>query len=99
MNQHLKDMLLKLDVFKRFDVPQEQVDQIKPEELRRDVDSGKFFVIYDDGLTPEEIKTMLLAKQTMYIKTIKNIALFYFIISLLGAGVIVYIYFQLGAVL
>lgn len=84
MNQELKDILLELGVFKRVDIPSEQIEQIKPEELRIDF-NGRPYVIHDAGLTTEEVNTFLNAQQTMQIKIIKNVVLIYFIFSLLVA--------------
>lgn len=84
MNQKVKDMLLDLGVFKRIDVPVEQVDQVRPEELRKD-QNGHQYVIHDEGLSIEEIKIMLSAQQAADIRTIKSIVVFCFACSLLAA--------------
>lgn len=54
---------------------------------------GYDYIIDDRGLTNEEIGVALLAKQTKFLRTIKNIALFYFWITMIGA--IAYIFYLL----
>ncbi len=84
MNQRIKDMLLDLGVFKRIDVPVEEVNQVIPEELRKD-QNGHSYVIHDDGLSIEEINIMLSAQQSADIRTIKSIVVFCFACSLMAA--------------
>lgn len=91
MNQELKDMLLHLDIYKRVDVPKEEMDQISPEELRMDFNGNPYF-IQDPGLSTEEVNTMLRAQQTLQIKMIKNIVLIFFICYLLAT-----VFFQIRA--
>lgn len=57
----------------------------------KDIDSEKVlritgydYIIDDKGLSQEEINTALLAKQTKFLRTIKNIALFYFWVTIIG---------------
>ena len=83
MKQELKDMLLELGVFKRVEVPNEQTNQVIPEELRRD-SYGKHYVIDDGGLSNEEINTFLNAKQTMLIRTIHYTLVTFFLFFLIA---------------
>jgi hypothetical protein len=48
------------------------------------VKDGYNYRLNDKGLTDEEIRTSLLAKQTIYIRTIKNIAIYFLVFSIIG---------------
>lgn len=88
MNGKLKELLLDAGVFSRYGLTKEEASQIPEGELHHD-EGGEYY-IHNEGLTNEEINTMLLAKQTLNIKTIKNILVFYLIVSLLAAGITLY---------
>lgn len=53
---------------------------------------GYYYILHDNGLTDDEVKIGLLAKQTLYLKTIKNILVFSLVMWILGiiAGIILY---------
>lgn len=90
MNKYLRDMLVDLEVYELEVIKIVEVEEHAPEDvIKKD---GYNYILNDKGLTPEEVNTALLAKQTKFIRTIKNIALFYFWGSI-AAAVIYLIYF------
>ena len=80
MDKYIKEMLVELKIFdSQFVKNLSEADQDKVLRI-----GGYNYIIDDKGLTPEEINTALLAKQTKFLRTIKNIALFYFWITIIG---------------
>lgn len=80
--------LVKCNIFKSIDI-----ENTKTYENDIIVDSeysniNKRYKIETDNMTNEEVIISLLAKQTLYIKTIKNITVFILILTLLGIVII-----------
>jgi len=78
MNKYIEGMLIDLEIFNRKYV----------EALENSDESKKIYkcIIDDNGLAPDEIHTALLAKQAMFLRTIKNILLFFLWLTLIGIG-------------
>ena len=80
MNKYIKEMLVELKIFdSQFVKDPKDIDSEKVLRI-----TGYDYIIDDKGLSQEEINTALLAKQTKFLRTIKNIALFYFWITIIG---------------
>jgi len=80
MNKYIKEILVELKIYdSKITKNPKEAD---PEKVLRI--GADYHIIDEKGLTPEEINMLLLAKQTKFIRTIKNIALFYFWITIIG---------------
>lgn len=76
-------LLWKTDAVGWKTIPGEKTEEYPPERILSF--DGYTYLLEDK--TDEEIKITLLAKQTLYLKTIRNIIIFFFIMWLIGATV------------
>jgi hypothetical protein len=77
MSKYLKNMLVNLKIYELELVGDRS--KYSPDEIIEK--TGYYYKINDKNLTPKEINTAILAKQASFLKTIKNIALFYFCLT------------------
>lgn len=73
-------LLIKADALDARYVEPTEIKKYSPEQLI-EID-GYAYVVEDK--TDDEITTTLLAKQTIYLKTIRNIIIFFFVMWLIG---------------
>lgn len=84
-NTYVKELISQAGVYKSEVIAPNDTDKYQKEEVQ--VIDGCHCHISDNDIPDEEVNTALLAKQTSYLKTIKNILLFFLIIWLLGATI------------
>jgi len=88
MNQYVRDLLIDIDIYDTESV--QDTSKYSPDELIQK--DGYNYILNDRGLTPDEIKIALLAKQIKFMKTIKNIILFYFWCTIVAGGIYIIYY-------
>ena len=79
-NSMLKTLLCSAEIFKSDHIKKAEVKNYPPEKIMKD--EVYHYVVEDYGLTDEEIKIALLAKQVIYTKTIRNVVVASLVISL-----------------
>lgn len=79
----LRDLLADLGVINKIYIGKEEITDENRSKIEET--DGRYF-IYEDDMTLYEKKIALLAIQTNHLRTIKNIMLFYFIISIIIVG-------------
>lgn len=93
MNQFVKDMLIDQKIYDLEFV--QDTSKYDPEELIQM--DGYNYKFNDRGLTSDEVKIALLAKQNKTLLAIKNILMFYLCCSLTAAGIyIIYLLYILS---
>ena len=81
MNEYVRDLLVDAEVFELENVQPDQEGNVPEGTIKKDEYNYK---LNDRNLNEDEIKLALLAKQTLYIKTIKNIAIYFLVFSITG---------------
>lgn len=71
--EELYDLLIENNVYSQIDVEYTKV--FENDIVIEDANSNKRFKIETNGMSKEDVIIALLAKQTLFIKTIKNIAM------------------------
>lgn len=71
------------EIFKSDHVKKAEMKNYPPEKIIKD--DIYHYVVEDYGMTDDEVKIALLAKQVINTRTIKNIVVFNFVISILLA--------------
>lgn len=85
MNKILADLIVKTGLFTQCFVETKKIPADVPKEDRAE---AGYYYIDDAGLSDEELNTALMAKQTLYLRTIKNILMFIFISSIVTAALV-----------
>lgn len=79
-NNMLKTLLCNAGIFKSDHVKKAEVKNYPPEKIIKD--DIYHYVVEDYGMTDDEVKIALLAKQVIYTKTIRNVVVASLVISL-----------------
>lgn len=82
----LYNLLLDNNIY--FKVDEDETKVFENDVVIKDEYSGKNYKIETNDMSKEDIIIALLAKQTLYIKTIKNIIKFTFIVSIISIIII-----------
>jgi|LSQX01.2.fsa_nt_gb hypothetical protein len=82
-SERTKKLLWKADAVVWETISKKEAEGYPPERIFSY--DGYTYLLEDN--TDEEIKITLLAQQTLYLRTIRNIIIFFFIIWLIGAAV------------
>jgi len=82
-SKYVKNLVASTGVYNLNSVVSDNEGNFPPGEIIKK--DGYNYMLDEKGLTDEEVNTALLAKQTNYLKTIKNIAVFYLIAGLTSA--------------
>lgn len=85
--EELYNLLLENNIY--FKVDEDETKIFENDVVIKDAYSGKNFKIETNDMSKEDIIIALLAKQTLYIKTIKNIIMFTFIVSIISVIIII----------
>lgn len=80
--EELYTLLIKNDIYSQIDADLTKV--YENDIVINNADINKKFKIETDGMTKEDVIIALLAKQTLYIKTIKNIIIGVITITIIG---------------
>lgn len=78
----VKLLLQDLRILESYEITKEEINHF-PAGTVYETD-GKYFHWSESELTEEYIKIAIMAKQTHYLRTIRNVVIFFFIASLLG---------------
>ncbi len=84
--EELYNLLLDNKIY--FKVDEDETKVFENDVVIKDEYSGKNYKIETNDMSKEDIIIALLAKQTLYIKTIKNIIKFTFIVSIISIIII-----------
>ena len=84
--EELYNLLLDNKIY--FKVDEDETKVFENDVVIKDEYSGKNYKIETNDMSKEDIIIELLAKQTLYIKTIKNIIKFTFIVSIISIIII-----------
>lgn len=84
--EELYNLLLDNNIY--FKVDEDETKVFENDVVIKDEYSGKNYKIETNDMSKEDIIIALLAKQTLYIKTIKNIIKFTFIVSIISIIII-----------
>ncbi len=84
--EELYNLLLDNNIY--FKVDEDETKVFENDVVIKDEYSGKNYKIETNDMAKEDIIIALLAKQTLYIKTIKNIIKFTFIVSIISIIII-----------
>ena len=88
--EELYDLLINNNVYSQIDVEYTKV--FENDIVIEDVRSNKKYKIETDSMSKEDVIIALLGKQTLYIKTIKNIIMGFTILFIIG---FVYLLFEM----
>lgn len=82
-NDVLRNLIIKAGILETSYVEPEKVKEYPEDKIIKE--NGYHYYVNDYNMTYEEFKLALLAKQTIYLKTIKNIIVFNLVASLIAA--------------
>lgn len=85
--EELYNLLLENNIF--FKVDEDKTKIFENDVIVKDEYSGKNFKVETNNMSNEDIIIALLAKQTLYIKTIKNVIMFTFTVSIISAMIFI----------